>query len=90
MSETSPDHNTPPSNEIACPAAFEPAAATWEAELVSLSRDPHRAITMPCATIRHWGLLHESPWGLRPACDAPPPSLVMGAPPHVFAAREIG
>lgn len=32
MSETSPGHNTPPSDEIARPAAFEANRNDWEAQ----------------------------------------------------------
>ena len=72
MSETSPNYSTPPSNEIARPAAFEANRDDWEVQIIPLSHPPirDRKLTMPHPPMHHWGVpLIGAPWALRPACN---------------------
>lgn len=91
MSETSPNYSTPPSNEIARPAAFEANRDDWEAQIIPLSHPPirDRKLTMPHPPMHHWGVpLIGAPWALRPACntDTRADGMTVGVPYYRFIA----
>mgnify|MGYP000154900098 CR=1 FL=1 len=70
-----------PPSDVALPLAYAQTTDEWLAWIMpNAELQPN---DLSGAFVYHWGLRRKS-IGLRPACETPPLSLVVGNPPHVF------